>query len=139
MGYNTYYTLEIHDANMFPLPEAELGDVDEKAVLLSSKTAINIGLDNGVLDDCIKWYNHEEDMNSISKELEDYVFVLYGDGEESDDKWKQIYYQGDHVGTSAEEYYPPINLSKIGLKNPKDATPPEPMPVEEYFWNKEDA
>ena len=131
--------MEIHKADKFPKLEGVLSDVEENKVLNSSKVAVSKDVAyESFEDDCIKWYSHDEDMNAISKEMEDYVFVLYGDGEESDDKWKKVYYKGAHVGVSIETYYPAIDLYKIGLPDPNDYTPPKVKPINEYFWNKDE-
>jgi len=138
MGYYTYYSMAIHEADKFPNKDSVMLDKDEHKVLADSKVAVSKNITFKALEDgSIKWYNHDEDMDAISKEMEDYVFVLYGDGEESDDKWKKIYYNGKHVGVNAEDYYPPIDLSEVGLTNPDDYSAPKVKPINEYFWNKE--
>ena len=138
MGYLTYYTMEIYKADKFPGTDGILSYAEERKVLAASKVAVakDIAFEN-FEDDCIKWYDHQADLDAVSKEMEDYVFVLYGDGEESDDKWKVVFHKGTHIGVSKESYYPPINLSKIGLTDPDDYTPPVVKPINEYFWNKE--
>lgn len=45
-------------------------------------------------DDVYKWYDHENDMIEVSKLFPNHAFVLYGDGEDKDDRWKEIFLNG---------------------------------------------
>jgi hypothetical protein len=44
--------------------------------------------------DSCKWYDHEEDMTSVSKKFNSVLFVLTGHGEDGDDIWKKYFYNG---------------------------------------------
>ena len=48
-----------------------------------------------ISNDTMKWYDHDEDMKELSKQYPDYVFELYGDGEETDDEWYTYYCNGE--------------------------------------------
>ena len=51
-----------------------------------------------------KWYEHEDDMKKISKELgEDVLLLLEGEGEEGMDVWRK-YFRNGKIAT----YYPEI-------------------------------
>ena len=41
-----------------------------------------------------KWYNHEEDLEKISKKYPDIAFSVEGDGEDFDDHWIQYWHNG---------------------------------------------
>jgi len=137
MGYFTYYKLEIYEEDKFP--DGKPLSFDQKQKLLtSSSCAKEREVDMYIFDENIKWYSHNENMIEISKELSDYVFILYGDGEESEDNWKNVYYRGRSTGVQQETYYPAINMSKVGLTDPYDSSPPPVKPLKEYFWNKDE-
>lgn len=41
------------------------------------------------------WYEYKEEMQKLSKEFEEYVFVLSGQGEEAGDIWICEFYKGE--------------------------------------------
>lgn len=45
-------------------------------------------------NDSCKWYDHEEDIISVSKKFNGVLFVLTGHGEDRDDIWKKYFYNG---------------------------------------------
>ena len=47
-----------------------------------------------VLEEEMKWYNHNSDMFTLSKEFSDYIFLLEGKGEKHDDMWHLYAYNG---------------------------------------------
>jgi len=135
MGYLTYYNLMVYEANGFP-KNKELDFDTAQNIFKLSREATSREVDLVMLEENIKWHDHDNDMLEISKEMDDYVFVLYGEGEESDDNWKNVYYNGKGIGVEQQTYYPAISLSELGLDDPDDYKPPEPTPISEYFWNK---
>ena len=137
MGYRTFFELTIHDANTFPKDGSELSESEQEEIFNNSNITKIRNISFEMLEESIKWYEFEEDMIEMSKENDNYVFVLHGDGEDSDDCWKCIFYQGKKECVNKIQSFPPINLSKLGLTDPDDYSPPEPKPLEEYFWNKE--
>jgi len=138
MGYYTYYEMEVHKDISFPKEGSELDHDSAQQILRSSEEAINRNVDLVMLEETLKWYSFGRDMRAISKEMENYVFVLYGDGEETDDVWKAMFYRGKMIRVEQKSYFPSMNLSKLGLTDPDDCTPPEPKPIDEYFWNKDE-
>lgn len=44
--------------------------------------------------DCIKWYDYEDDMIGISTDIPNAYFILYGEGEYSDDNWRSYFLNG---------------------------------------------
>lgn len=58
------------------------------------------------LDEEMKWYDHEEDMTTLSKEFPNILFVLEGVGEEFPDAWRKWFYNGTVEASYAEVIYP---------------------------------
>lgn len=56
--------------------------------------------------DPVKWYSSEEDMIALSQKHPEYAFCVTGDGEDTDDFWKQYFYNGDEEFCRAELVYP---------------------------------
>ena len=135
MGYQTYFEIEAFKADEFPtlgsqIPTVELAEIFNKH--LKSKD-----MEYSWLDDCIKWYTYDEDLCHLSSCEPDYVFVVEGDGEESDDTWRAVFHNGKSIQVTQQSYFPAINLSKIGLADPLDSTAPDPEPENQYFFAKE--
>ena len=63
-------------------------------------------------DEC-KWYEHDEDMKKISLKYPDYIFELYGDGEEYGDLWKTYYKNGKMQGCLAKIRYDDFDVTKL--------------------------
>ena len=56
--------------------------------------------------DTIKWYDHNEDMIELSKRFPNYVFILEGQGEDPDDRWRAFYCNGESERIEARFYFP---------------------------------
>jgi hypothetical protein len=82
MGYYTLFSIK-HDSSSFALDKV-IHDALQK-------------IDDGYnpFEDRTKWYNHEEDMKSCSKQFPTTVFTLSGTGEESGDIWKKYFKNGE--------------------------------------------
>ena len=64
-----------------------------------------------VLEDSLKWYDHESDMCELSAMFPDLYFTLEGDGEEFDDFWRKLFHNGDCIGeVDGEIYYPDFDI-----------------------------
>ena len=61
----------------------------------------------------VNWFDHEEDMLSISKEFPDIHFELHGEGEMNDDIWTQHFVNGKSQFCRAEIIIPPFDLEKL--------------------------
>ena len=87
MGYYTYYTLKIKDSiidSSYVINELREENEDAK-----------YALDNeGYSQDEAKWYNAEEDIREFSKKYPEVLFILEGQGEESDDVWRTYIQNG---------------------------------------------
>lgn len=58
-----------------------------------------------------KWYSQEEDMWHLSKQFPDVMFVLFGDGEDGDDQWREYWQNGSMQHCHAE--IPPYDPAKM--------------------------
>ena len=98
MGYLTRFTLDCYDnrANSFDISfETELGKELTAALHEINPSYFDDDFDLKTLPyDSWKWYDHDEDLIELSKRFPDYTFILEGEGEENDDLWRAIYYDG---------------------------------------------
>jgi hypothetical protein len=116
MGYNTSYELTVdYSKGQTKREKAKETEIQEiKDSNLSEKTKQRLISDitkeyqdqyvtqSDVVDiigynpfgDSCKWYDHEEDMTSVSEKFNGILFVLYGNGEEVGDIWKKYFYNG---------------------------------------------
>lgn len=114
MGYYTQYNLYVQNYDW--LNETELDDVN------SAIEALNI-FDGGDIrygwSAYEKWYDHDDDMLALSTRFPDVVFQLYGDGEDSEDRWMTYYKNGrcqvDALHITVEE--DPFDESKLWPPN----------------------
>lgn len=116
MGYYTQYTLE---AKNVKTPE----EFDVIRNHLADLELIDYAFDDGTYYDSeeyaifspweeAKWYDHDDDMRRLSKKLPHVVFMLEGDGEDSEDRWRTYYKDGDwEVCHGHIEYSDPIKIS----------------------------
>lgn len=84
MGYVTSFKLEVKIGNT-DLIEVLRGQNDEAAYALE---------DDGSTCEGAKWYDHEVDMKAFSSEYPEALFLLSGEGEDSDDIWKKYFKNG---------------------------------------------
>lgn len=89
MGYYTSYSITIKNVDEFP------ENVYHDILKVSTYGEDDVMLSHSSIDTApIKWYDAIEDMIEISKKYPSYIFEIYGDGEESDDYWKQYIQNG---------------------------------------------
>lgn len=131
MGYYTYFTLGVHkkkyDVNC---PEVTVDfEIEKKVAVELAKLIYELGESFSkadekflseveecgicyVLNDSMKWYNHEDDMCKLSAMFPDLYFTLEGDGEEFDDFWRKLFHDGQCIGcVDGEIYYPEFNIN----------------------------
>lgn len=119
MGYYTNYYLEIHKLHGdSPLTPGECQKINRGFIRLFERVQDeneliddqrgwgtfykemfdDIDLPNFInsyyLNEEQKWYEHDDDMIHLSEENPDFVFILYGEGEERDDNWMACYHDG---------------------------------------------
>lgn len=95
MGYYTYYNLELLNATNEQ--EAEIANWLAKNVFGDEEPNYTYICD--LLNDSYKWYNHEDDIRTLSRLYPDIGFTLWGEGEDYDDKW--VLYARDGVTTTS--------------------------------------
>jgi len=109
MGYCTWYTLKtpaelnINDNISFIQDIRDLGFADDMHI--SDNHTIELGE--------YKWYEHMEDMQTLSKKYPDNLFTLYGQGEERDDNWVAYFMQGTGYKEYAKLVYPKVNYTRF--------------------------
>lgn len=94
MGYYTYHELKVLNADKFS--DAELSKASSRLheiVMEEPLTKSDPGFD-WVSYDSMKWYESDSDMKTLSREYPEMLFLLTGDGEESDDFWRAFYKDG---------------------------------------------
>jgi hypothetical protein len=108
MGYYTKFELHAVDVETSsPIPMVE------ESVIAARLWQLVDGSDRytpksieSCLDEEMKWYDHEEDMTTLSKEFPNILFVLDGVGEEFPDAWRKWFYNGTVEASYAEVVYP---------------------------------
>lgn len=125
MGYETMYSLEfnkIDKENKCVINEYTREDytieneIAKKIVICLNYDEDDFGENpciEEVLSEPYKWYDWEDDMRKISLEYPDYIFTMYGEGEDRDDNWKACIYQGKIEIVKAEIVYPEIDISAL--------------------------
>jgi len=96
MGYYTRYKLEY--------------DVTDPRII-QEELVKTVGYDP--LDDECKWYEHEIDMKKLSEKFSKTLFILSGEGEESEDIWTKYFLNGKSQICKAEIIVPPFDKSKL--------------------------
>ena len=117
MGYQTEYTLEIRT-----VPTHDDYERIRKTMEEPPYDLIYYAFDQGWWNeknqtayfyswDSVKWYDHKDQMAEISKMFPDYVFRLYGVGEDHNDMWYEYYRNGEYEECAARITYPePENI-----------------------------
>lgn len=62
---------------------------------------------------CVKWYDHENDLRRISAIFPDALFTLDGEGEASDDIWREYYKNGKMQRCPARIEYDEYDENKL--------------------------
>jgi hypothetical protein len=102
MGYYTYYTMEAKDAKTGAhLDDALEAKICQRLYEISNGAIIDDDSFYGCLGDCLKWYDHHDNMLDLSKEFPDVIFMLEGEGEERDDNWRLYVHNGEWEETHA--------------------------------------
>lgn len=101
MGYNTNYSLTIIEDGH------QNDDINYKVEIKNLTDYIDL------FSEQIKWYKHQNDMLKLSKKYPKTTFLLEGQGDGSDDIWREYYKDNKMLRQIAEITFPPyleINL-----------------------------
>lgn len=60
-----------------------------------------------------KWYNHEEEIQRLSKEFPETLFYLHGEGEETGDIWDKYFLNGKIQKCYAKIVIPDFDITKL--------------------------
>ena len=107
MGYHTAFELSIINS------EISISDVFSQ---LSENEFSGLGYaidQDGCCIDNVNWFDHEEDMTALSLKFPDIVFMLYGDGEDRDDKWVKYFKNGKIQACYGQIVYDEYDESKL--------------------------
>ena len=116
MGYNTYYELTVDyskgQVEKEKAKEAEIQEIKDSNLSETTKNRLISDINKEYQNHYVtesdvvniigfnpfggksKWYDHESDMISVSKKFNGVIFVLFGDGDDSEDMWKKYFYNG---------------------------------------------
>lgn len=125
MGYYTNYKMEILDLKgniLFEInEESEIDDALEydngyEEGLVEVLREIKTHDDDfyGLLSEgSCKWYDHEPYLNRLSKDFKQFVFLLYGEGEEQGDVWRKYFYNGKVKKIVPKLHWPKFDVEKF--------------------------
>lgn len=109
MGYYTYFQLEVEGG---PAEQhcPTCGHVGE----WNWEELIEKFLDgyNPFQESC-KWYEWEEDMKKFSLMYPEYLFIIEGDGEETDDRWRAYFQNGKSHTDQMEMRFPDFDEANL--------------------------
>ena len=94
MGYYTYYALSVE-----PSPVSNQTKLSEELqkrlnAEVDKMQVFDYGDAEGGWSGEAKWYDHNEDMISLSHRFPEVLFTLYGNGEDSEDMWYAYFLDG---------------------------------------------
>ena len=117
MGYYTHYELVVHsEQDITRETEIEINRAIAAKIHGEDPSDISDEAALWCLSEELKWYDHESDMLEISKQFPNFIFVLYGEGEEYDDVWCEYFANGECEEVRARIVYPePLNPKFKGL------------------------
>jgi hypothetical protein len=96
MGYCTAYSLTVRPIDSSgDLLQSVLGEPEpDWEVAISQHGSLGEDGNYNPFEEACKWYDHEKDMKSLSNSIPGHVFILHGQGEESEDIWKKTFFRG---------------------------------------------
>ncbi len=101
MGYYTNYKIELIRGN-----RKEFSSLLNRLAEISQYPELKDGY-----ADSIRWYCWLENSIEVSKEFPNILFMIEGDGEDSDDIWRCYFKNGD--GKQIFMVWPEINLDDL--------------------------
>lgn len=130
MGYETAFSLTVTKipGTNAPLSDQYLEQIADALDDLGVMEYIEKGKSSVVANGYCKWYDYGEDMTELSKKFPQAMFELYGDGEDSDDFWRNYYIAGAEQGGYAQIVYPALDLDALlleaGIEKEETDSPP---------------
>lgn len=121
MGYNTYHNLTTKHATKKQdkkLLQMFIDGTDEYNKDWDWTVAEFNGVDIG---ESSKWYDCEKDMKELSsrEEYKDILFILEGEGEDSDDVWTAYFKNGQMRKIYIEMKMPEFDENTFDIKEPQ--------------------
>lgn len=122
MGYYTNFELSVHqgtaDMNAVAKTLAEaMGVTEEEFETIfdyENNHEVNYGDVSLTTMDAMKWYDHDEDCATMSKQFPGVVFKLHGEGEEQGDMWEAYYTDGFcQICRALPPVFPPFDSAKL--------------------------
>lgn len=108
MGYYTWYDLQVENAREISGQElARASAALRKAVFEEDDNEEGSCPFDWVSYDSMKWYDYEQDMLALSTQFPDMLFCLYGNGEDSDDIWREFFRNGKSCYQRIKMFYDP--------------------------------
>jgi len=111
MGYYTYHTLEVEGGEAIQrCPTCgHVGTWDwEDLISKFVGSKYECGEYYPFQASC-KWYEYEEHMLEFSQLYPTYLFIIEGDGEETDDRWRHYFKNGKHHRDGMVMEFPDFN------------------------------
>ena len=108
MGYYTNYSLIIYENNSDKSDEEIIKHLREYCP--EAKWCLD---EYGYCNNDGKWYDHQDDMQNFSKLYPDTLFLLEGNGENSDDIWKLYVKNGKSQLCTAKIVFDKFDESKL--------------------------
>jgi hypothetical protein len=105
MGYTTWFELS-HNADAETTADIQL-------FLRANEETFYAFDEFGEGTDRYKWYEWQEDMETLSKQFPSVVFTLRGEGEESGDIWVAYFKDGKTALHHAEITFPEFDESNL--------------------------
>ena len=112
MGYYTYFELSAEQFDSKALPISQ----ETYAALYAEIESMGLPFDQYSSSEWSlydKWYDWESDMALLSSKFPEMLFVLHGDGESSDDKWRAYFNNGRMQLCQAEISYPDFDPQEL--------------------------
>lgn len=99
MGYYTDFHLDYR------------GELPKKELLTSFEKITDYSLEDYPYLTGVRWYDHLDDMVTLSKLYPKVLFTLNGNGEDTEDLFTYYFFNGEYSGGFAEIIYPSVDPS----------------------------
>lgn len=127
MGYYTDYTLTVSGYNSISQSKRSLDIYDDERIkaLEDEIYKMNVFESGGSAKSDFyvngKWYDHSNDMLLLSHRFPDFLFLLHGEGEISEDMWDEYYLDGAMQNCPAKIVYDKFDPNKLEKMDIKDS------------------